>query len=143
MQKRVLEVLKTWYFPYSAFWSASIANKHRFQIFRPPDLPFWKFLMTLATLLATPMIWRLPEKLFRFFFIRRTLAAVSLASRGFVLERAVLGLGFFFVFLALSLVFSTPPLFATNVVWKLSQCEILIPRCRLSKKTNKKLLRHN
>ena len=22
MQKRVLEVLKTWYFPYSAFWSA-------------------------------------------------------------------------------------------------------------------------
>ena len=52
----------------------------------------------------------------------------------------------FFVSLALSLVYSTPPQFATettNVVWKLSQCEILIPRCRLSKKTKQKQLRHN
>ena len=108
------------------------------------------------------MIWRLPEKLFCFFLFGEHLrlypwprAILSLVSRGFVLERAVLGLErvcprkscpwtrIFFVFLALSLVFSTPPSFATNVVWKLSQCEILIPSCRLSKKTKKKLLHHN
>ena len=48
----------------------------------------------------------------------------------------------FFVSLALSLVPSTPPLFVTettNVVWNLSQCEMLISRCRLSKKTKEKL----
>ena len=47
--------------------------------------------------------------------------------------------------LALSHVSSTPPLFATettNVVWKLSQSEILIPRCCFSKKTKQKLLYH-
>ena len=46
--------------------------------------------------LGTPMNWRSPEKLFwRPFSFWRTLAPVSLASRGSVLGKIVLGLGFF------------------------------------------------
>ena len=36
MQKRVLEVLKTWYFPYSAFWSAG-----QWGGYSPPRPPPW------------------------------------------------------------------------------------------------------
>ena len=78
-----------------------------------------------SKILATPINWRLPEQLFcwPFVFWENTCGCVlgswpraflSLASRGSVLGKAVfgLGLGFFFVFLALasSLVSSTPPL---------------------------------
>ena len=83
-----------------------------------------------SKILATPMNWRLPEKLFLKRFFWKTLAAVSLvlglglkhscrwpreglslASRWSVLGRAVIGLGFFVsLALASSLVSSTPPL---------------------------------
>ena len=63
--------------------------------FRPPQ----------SKILATPINWRLPEKLFlRPFFLENTCGCVlgpwpraflSLASRGSVLGKAVLGLGFF------------------------------------------------
>ena len=43
---------------------------------------------------------------------------LSLASRVSVLGKAVLGLGFFFVSLALSLVSSTPPLVFALLLWK-------------------------
>ena len=36
MQKRVLEVLKTWYFPYSAFWLAG-----QWEGYSPPPRPSW------------------------------------------------------------------------------------------------------
>ena len=38
MQKRVLEVLKTWYFPYSAFWSAGQWGGYSPP---PPPPPAW------------------------------------------------------------------------------------------------------
>ena len=57
--------------------------------FRPPQ----------SKILATPINWRLPEKVFwrSFFFFgeRLRLCPWSLASRGSVLGKAVLGLGFF------------------------------------------------
>ena len=74
------------------------------------------------------MNWRSPEKVFsKLFFLENTCdcvlgpwprAFLSLASRGSVLEKAVLGLGFFFASLALasSIVSSTPPLAITKIV---------------------------
>ena len=71
-----------------------------------------------------------PEKFFgrcffrrSFFFVEHlrlcpwTRAFLSLASRGSVLGRAVLGLGTFFVSLASSLVSSTPPLVIHRKMW--------------------------
>ena len=76
-----------------------------------------------SKILATPINWWLPEKLFfeDHFFLENTCGCVLgpwpraflfLASRGSVLGKAVLGLGlgFFFVSLASSHVSSTPPL---------------------------------
>ena len=59
-----------------------------------------------SKILGTPMDWRSPEKIFEDFFFQNTCACVlgpwpwpraflSLASRGSVLGKAVLGLGFF------------------------------------------------
>ena len=82
----------------------------------------WNFVDPLKKILESVFYWRTPEKNFwRPFFFGEHLrlcpwprAFLSLASRGSVLGRAVLGLGFFFVSLALSLasslVSSTPPL---------------------------------
>ena len=124
--------------------------QQRFQIFHPTislshkNFLFGKILMTSfhvicglslpqSKILGTPMNWRSPEKIFEDLFLENTCPCVlgpwpwpraflSLASRGSVLGKAVLGLGlgFFFVSLALasSLVSSTPPLFDTISVRK-------------------------
>ena len=104
------------------------------------------------------LFWKSPEKIVRrsfflleiarkkflkIFFFWNTCACVLgswpraflfLASRGSVLERAVLGLGLgFFVVLALvpSLVFSTPPLASTILKsWRACHCNICIQRTR-------------
>ena len=45
MQKRVLEVLKTWYFPYSAFWSAGQWGGG-YSPPPPPWLNYWLYVCT-------------------------------------------------------------------------------------------------
>ena len=157
--KSYIFALFNYYFKPSLFTKSWLsANKQRFQIFPPTiylsdkKFLFWKFLITSlhvicnlspqSKILATPINWRWPEKLFwrpfLFFYLEITCgyvlgswpqAILSLASKELSLALD------FFVSLA-----STPTLFATEtatVVWKLSQCEILIPRCRLSKKLSK------
>ena len=49
MQKRVLEVLKTWYFPYSAFWSAGQWGGGIAPPRPPPWLRYWLSLKILNT----------------------------------------------------------------------------------------------
>ena len=123
--------------PFAKSWLR--ANRQRFQIFHPTislshkNFLFGKILMTSfhvicalgfpqSKILGTPMNWRSPEKNFWRLFLENTCACVlgpwpwaflSFASRGFVLGKAVLGLGFFVSLvsaLASSLVSSTPPL---------------------------------
>ena len=94
---------------------ATISDLPFYNIFVPQNFFFWKFLMTSlnvicglglsqSKILGTPMNWRSPEKLFWKPFFENTCACVlgpwlwpraslSLASRGPVLGKAVLGLG--------------------------------------------------
>ena len=63
MQKRVLEVLKTWYFPYSAFWSAGQWGGGAISPPRPPPgyATDWKrFLVPQRFILIVPSVYKSP-----------------------------------------------------------------------------------
>ena len=98
---------------------ATISVLPSYDIFVPQKVPFLKIFDDViacdlwfgspnqSKILATPINWRLPAKIFEdLFFLENTCGCVlgpwpwpraflSLASRGSVLEKAVLGLGFF------------------------------------------------